>query len=77
MVFLKSKRSICRTDHVGIKLAAMNNQYPLVPSIRAFFAPNFRTTKEAITEKNVNDEYSIPSDMVPKFPSVLMVLCKF
>lgn len=55
--------------HVGFKFAAMNNQYPVVPRIRAFFDPSTRTIDEATNEKNVKDEYNIPSEIVPKSAS--------
>jgi len=47
----------------------MNNQYPVVPRIRAFFDPKNRTTNEATKEKTVKDEYRIPSEIVPKSSS--------
>lgn len=52
--------------HVGIKFTAMNNQYVVVPRIRAFFDPRNRTTNAATKEKTVKDEYKIPSEIVPK-----------
>lgn len=53
--------------HVGNKFAAMNNQYPIVPRIRAFFDPSIRTTNEATNVDTVKEVYNTPSEIVPKF----------